>query len=279
MDQLKPQLLECDGLEIAASFETYNSDEHPLYYPSNVLLFMRQGQFNLKLDQQLHVIPKGAFALVRKYTHGKCFKTWSKEEEGAVMLAFALHNDFIRKVIKNFPVPTEIKPVEERFIPIPDTPLLKGLIHSLLAYFSGREFIKMEPEVVEMKTKEALYAILQSKPELVSVFYEYSMPERADLEAFMQHNFTYNLPLEKLAKMSGRSLSTFNREFRKIFNDSPHKWMMKERLKLARQLLVQTDRSPSDIYLDVGFEDLAHFSRSFKSLFGKSPSEFKRSFA
>lgn len=84
-----------------------------------------------------------------------------------------------------------------------------------------------------------------------------------------------NITLEKFAEMSGRSLSTFNRDFRKIFQMSPHKWIKQKRLELARKLLISTSKKASDVYLEVGFEDLAHFSRSFKSYFGLNPSEVK----
>ena len=92
----------------------------------------------------------------------------------------------------------------------------------------------------------------------------------------MRHNFQYNFSLKDFAEMSGRSLSTFNREFRALFNEPPHRWIMKQRLNKARELLVLTEKRPSEIYLELGFEDLAHFSRSFKKEFGKTPTEIKK---
>ncbi|MEM6726474.1 MAG: AraC family transcriptional regulator, partial [Bacteroidota bacterium] len=100
-------------------------------------------------------------------------------------------------------------------------------------------------------------------------------PEKADLVEFINHNFMFNLKLSQFAKMSGRSLSSFNREFRRIFHETPHRWIMKSRLEMAKELLIQPARKPSDVYLEVGFEDLAHFSKRFKSYFGINPSEVK----
>jgi AraC-like DNA-binding protein len=73
--------------------------------------------------------------------------------------------------------------------------------------------------------------------------------------------------------LSGRSIATFHREFKRTFNTSPHQWIKERRLLKAKELLTLTNRKPSDIYIELGFEDLAHFSRSFKKHFGKNPSK------
>jgi AraC-like DNA-binding protein len=71
--------------------------------------------------------------------------------------------------------------------------------------------------------------------------------------------FPFNVPIEKFAQLTGRSLAGFKRDFQKIFNMSPRHWLQEKRKK------------PSAIYLDLGFESLSHFSASFKKRFGKAP--------
>lgn len=78
--------------------------------------------------------------------------------------------------------------------------------------------------------------------------------------------------MERFAFMSGRSLSTFKREFKAIFNTTPGKWLMKKRLDEAYFLLDKEHKKPTDIYTELGFEDLSHFSFVFKKEFGVSPS-------
>lgn len=273
-DHIKMQLLECEGLDIAATLECDSTDEHPIYHPSNMLLYMVQGQFNLKLDNQLYIIQEGNFCLIRKYTHGKCFKTWKPEQDGARMIAFALQDEYIKSLLPEKLEDLDDQREQQLVVPLPDTKLLKGLIGSLSEYFEGDEEV-LDRQIVQIKTAEALHALIKAKPETIQVFREFSIPERANLVDFMNHNFQYNFPLERFAQMSGRSLSTFNRDFKKIFQESPHKWLVKRRLQMARQL-IQGGKSASDVYLDVGFEDLAHFSKRFKSFFGINPSEVAR---
>jgi len=83
----------------------------------------------------------------------------------------------------------------------------------------------------------------------------------------------YNLPVEKFAQLTGRSLAGFKRDFQKIFDMSPRHWLQQKRLSEAMHLIEKKRKKPSAIYLDLGFESLAHFSASFKKKYGKAPTE------
>ena len=83
----------------------------------------------------------------------------------------------------------------------------------------------------------------------------------------------YNLPVEKFAQLTGRSLAGFKRYFQKAFDMSPRHWLQEKRLSEARHL-IEKKKKPSAIYLDLGFESLAHFSYSFKKKYGKALTEW-----
>ncbi|MNL11610.1 Virulence regulon transcriptional activator VirF [compost metagenome] len=89
----------------------------------------------------------------------------------------------------------------------------------------------------------------------------------------MLQNYKFNVSLERFAYLTGRSLSSFKRDFVKIFNATPSQWLIKKRLEEAYFLIEKKDKKPSDIYLDLGFENLSHFSFAFKKLFGYAPKE------
>ncbi len=271
---LKFKIIESDGLQVMASVETESNEEHPIYHPANILYYMVEGQFNLKMDHQLYIIPEGGFCLIRKYTYGSCFKTWGAHQRGAKMIAFALQDDFIGEMLRKAPMDDANEEEVNQVVSLEETPLLKGLVNSLAAYFEGN--LKLDKEMVKLKTIEALMALLQANENIRYTLKDFSIPERADLVQFMNHNYRYNFPLDKFAMMSGRSLSTFHRDFKSIFKQPPHKWIMQQRLNLAKNL-IQRGKKASEIYLEVGFEDLAHFSKRFKNSFGMNPSEIKMS--
>ena len=271
MENLDVKRIECEGFEIGAIVDAVGYAEHPIYYPANFLIFVEQGTLSLDIDGKIYKIQENEFCLVRKYTYGKFFKTWEENQNGFREQVFVLRDEFIKDVIKNFAIPDDIMPCTVPLVKLPATSLLKGLMKSVEEYVTGQ--VQIDRPLMRLKTMEALYALTKAKPELIHIFNEFSEPARADLVQFIEHNYTYNLSLDQFAEMSGRSLSTFNREFRKEFNVSPHKWIKQRRLELARKIMIQTGRKASDIYLQVGFEDLAHFSKSFKQYFGKNPSE------
>lgn len=271
----KLKFINSNELQVAASCETRSEAISEVYFPSSLLMFTQMGQINVKINQELKVIQKCEFGLLRKYTQCEMFKTWTAEEGQAKTYVFVLTNEFIKRVIHAIKIPSDIAPVEARFINLPSTPLLQGLMQSLIAYID--EGVDLEPQTMELKTLEALQALVTADPNLYGVFKEFAISERADLEQLMTHNFRFNIPLEELAKQSGRSLSTFNREFRALFNDTPHKWIKKKRLQFARNMMITDNKRPSEVYLEAGFEDLAHFSKSFKNFFKVTPSQFYQS--
>ncbi len=89
----------------------------------------------------------------------------------------------------------------------------------------------------------------------------------------MLRNFEYNIPMKEFARLTGRSISTFKRDFQKTFNDSPEKWLRIKRLEKAHFLIQTEKQKPGDVYLHIGFENLSHFSTAFKEHFGYSPSQ------
>ncbi|MGX5856573.1 helix-turn-helix domain-containing protein [Dyadobacter jiangsuensis] len=68
-------------------------------------------------------------------------------------------------------------------------------------------------------------------------------------------------------------MSTFKRDFQKTFGTNPGNWLKKKRLEEAYFQINRQSRKPSDVYLEVGSEDLSHFLYAFKKEFGRAPSE------
>lgn len=87
-----------------------------------------------------------------------------------------------------------------------------------------------------------------------------------------------NITLPELAEKCGVSLATFKRHFKKVYGTSAHKYMKAKRLEKSKELILNSSRNISDIYKDVGFEEFAHFSKSFKAHFGVNPSRIRSLF-
>ncbi|REC45483.1 helix-turn-helix domain-containing protein [Chryseobacterium pennipullorum] len=150
----------------------------------------------------------------------------------------------------------------------PDHKALRAFMNSLLVY----EELPASPELLQLKKKEALLLMLNDDPTLKDILFDFSEPHKIDIEAFMNRNFHFNVNLDRFAYLTGRSLSSFKRDFQKTFGLPPRQWLQLRRLREAHFLLTQKGKSVSDIYLDLGFENLSHFSFAFKKQFGYPPS-------
>jgi AraC-like DNA-binding protein len=89
----------------------------------------------------------------------------------------------------------------------------------------------------------------------------------------VESNVNSNLKLEEIAFLCNMSLSTFKRHFTSEYKEPPGKWLQDKRLQKAKKLLQRGDLTASDIYLDIGYNNLSNFSVAFKKKFGISPTD------
>jgi AraC-like DNA-binding protein len=160
---------------------------------------------------------------------------------------------------------------ENAFFLLKKHKLVPNYINSLEPYYNNNGDI--DETFSELKREELLLILLKTNPELNSILFDFGIPSKIDLESFMNRNYKFNVSMERFAYLTGRSLSSFKRDFKQIFNDTPGRWLQKRRLQEAYFQLKRGQKKPLEIYLELGFEDLSHFSFAFKKLFNISPSE------
>jgi len=150
-------------------------------------------------------------------------------------------------------------------------PLLVSLFGSILPYYDlhGES---LPEHLSNIKLQEAITILRTVNISTDNILANFSERGKIDLAEFMLKSFTFNIPLERFAYLTGRSLATFKRDFQKVFNTNPQKWLLEKRLNQARYLIAEKNIKPSDAYLEAGFENLSHFSTSFKKYFGYPPS-------
>jgi AraC-like DNA-binding protein len=92
----------------------------------------------------------------------------------------------------------------------------------------------------------------------------------------VENNLTARLRTEDLAAVAGLSPGHFNRAFKQSAGQPPHQYVLQRRVSVATELLEKTDRRLAEIALDVGFADQSHFSRTYASVTGETPSACRR---
>jgi AraC family transcriptional regulator, exoenzyme S synthesis regulatory protein ExsA len=149
--------------------------------------------------------------------------------------------------------------------------LLESFFASLLPYFEMDEVLP--DNIISVKVEEAISILRNIDKSTDAVLAYFEKPGKLDIVDFMEKNYMFNLSLEKFGYLTGRSLTTFKKDFQKIFRITPGQWLSQKRLELAHYQIFEKKRKPSDIYFDVGFENLSHFSYAFKKHFGYTPTE------
>ncbi|WP_354581891.1 AraC family transcriptional regulator [Hymenobacter sp. UYP22] len=166
-------------------------------------------------------------------------------------------------------LPAPAPPISAEPMLFAENPLLQGLYASLLPYLELQQ--PLPAKVFTAKLTEVLEILRSLNPLSDRVLANFAEPGKVNLVEFMEANYRFNLPLATFSHLTGRSLTTFKRDFQKAFHLSPQRWLTRKRLALAHYQLATTTRRPVELYLEVGFENLAHFSFAFKKQFGYSP--------
>jgi AraC family transcriptional regulator, exoenzyme S synthesis regulatory protein ExsA len=146
----------------------------------------------------------------------------------------------------------------------------QNYIDSLLPYLEHGNGISAD--LLKAKIKEAVLIFLNTNPHLKNLLFDFSEPGKIDLQAYMEAHYQYNGDLKHFAYLTGRSLSTFKRDFEKIYHTTPSKWLVRKKLEYAYSLLKQRKIKSTEIYLEAGFKDYSHFLFAFKKAFGMTPS-------
>lgn len=200
--------------------------------------------------------------------------------EGWDVLIFYLKDDYLRSLFEEFRPHLSLEDLPE-----PNKVMIESFSineHIKNSYKSFIPYIidnKTLPDnVFENKFKELLFNIFSHPENKHILAYILRTVERYQTPIWevMEANYFYDLNLQDFAKIANRSLSTFKRDFNKHYHTSPGKWLTERRLKRAKSMLQTGNKTISQVAFDCGFNNLSHFSRTFKAEYGFSPSANRR---
>lgn len=239
------------------------------FIADHTFMYIIKGIMRCYDGNKTYILRSGNGALARKNRLGR----YKKEKvDGELEKVFIFFDEgFLRMFQEKHQLKAAAFHSPDTLVRIDPTGLIPTFIRSLMPYYKGGG--KIDPPFADIKREELLMILLQNQPELAGIFFDFGIPEKINLEEFMHRNYTFNVSLQKFAWLTGRSLSAFKRDFRAIFHDTPSRWLVQRRLQEAHFLIDKKNKKPSEIYLDLGFEDLSHFSYAFKKRFGLAPTD------
>jgi len=239
------------------------------FISDHCFMYLVSGSMLVYDGHKEYKIQSGDFGIGRRNHLAKYIK---QEEDGAFKKIFIVfQQDFLKSFKDTYGYIAQEHKIADAIIPLVKDMLVQSFMESIIPYFN--EHGVMEEPFLDVKRTELLLVLLKVNPALANVFFDFTNPGKINLEEFMNRNYKFNVSIERFAYLTGRSLSAFKRDFEKIFHETPRHWLVKKRLEEAYYLMDKKGKKPSEIYLELGFENFSHFSFAFKKLFGHPPSQ------
>ena len=267
--------LQCAEL-LFTQYDCPQSDaKQDLFSECSFVVYVLDGKRIFHFPGESLDLSKGACAFVKK-------GGWIAEKvagAGWCVMVFFIPDHYLKGFISEYRQGLPLKNLpsvsENRTIALDVNPLTRHFFQSMFSFFT--EPTPPPKALLALKFKELLLNLLMntSNKNLLSWISHLSDAHLPPLGDIMESNYTFNLSLTEFARISGRSLATFKREFKSLYKTSPGVWLKKKRLDYAGLLLATSSKRVSDVCFESGFENTTHFSKEFKQKFGISALQYR----
>jgi len=239
----------------------------------HMMAYVYSGELILEEEDSRTVVHKGECVFLRRDNRVKMNKQpFGEEQFQGIFMIFK--RNFLRDFFQNLDkkeLPLEAEKHKPSVIKLPRAADIESLFHSMTPYFdSDKEPAK---ELMQLKLHEGVYSLLSIDKRYYPALFDFTEPWKIDIMDYLEDNYMFDLSVEQIAGFTGRSLASFKRDFKKISLLPPQKWLMDKRLKVAHDKIRNENRKVSDVYLEVGFKNLSHFSSAYKKQYGVAPSK------
>lgn len=232
------------------------------YQPTHALFYLKEGSFDIEIDGKVETVCAGDCLILPDYLH------------------------FRRNVIN---------PIEFVFVKFVDNP---SCLYSFSVPYGKVDFddaarfsasISLIEHIID---REDAFSVSYREHLLMDILFQLAFKDNKGVEliegraprnpqvisavAYIRENLDKKILIEDLCRVARSNSSTLNFNFRRELNTSVYRFILDERMKRARRLLIATNYSISEIAARCGFENVYYFSNAFKKSHGVPPSEYKR---
>ncbi|TDS13578.1 AraC family transcriptional regulator [Maribacter caenipelagi] len=209
---------------------------------------------------------------------GTYFVEWlEKSKQTIEVIAFHLYPEILKKIyLQELPKSLTQKNRKNQIKKIDPDNTISKFVDSLNFYFQNPALVN--EDLLELKIKELILLLVQTKnsESILEIISDLYSPNVVSIKKVIKLHLYENLSLEELAKLCNLSLSSFKRQFKTIFQDSPTNYINHRRIEKAKELLKVSDYSISEISFHIGIQDPQYFTRFFKKKVGITPSSFRK---
>lgn len=267
------------NLNSSKSIAVYDYDSATEISKQHVLLnkntfsFLQEGTKEVFFDNATYAITNSQFLLMKS---GHCLMTEKLSSNSAFYrsILFFFSNEDVFRFIEKFKVETSNSKKNYSTYSFSYDSFIKRFVASLL------DISKLSKSIQDNLLKTKFEEIMLYLVDLKGLDFLYSLITNNDnkKQKFIQtieSNRLNKLTIKELSFLCNMSVSTFKREFDKNFHNSPSKWFQHKRLEHAAFLLKNESKRPSDIFEEIGYENLSNFVQAFKMKFGVTPKQYR----
>ena len=268
-----PDELNLENLQSVNIFDYCSSKEiakQQIILNQHTFSFLMKGNKEVVFNNSTLSIDNSKFLIMKS---GHCLMTEklsSAQNYRSVLLFFS--NDVLLKFIRKNELNRKESNVYKSVYSFKYDKFIERFVNSLLDISKLSKNI--QKRMLEVKFEEIiLYLTEKYGTEFLYSFSEKSNDTSQKFIQTVETNWMSKLTLKELAFLCNMSVSTFKREFEKYYAESPIKWFQNKRLEYAHHLLNKEQKKSSEIYLEVGYENLSSFIQAYKSKYGITPKQ------
>jgi AraC family transcriptional regulator, exoenzyme S synthesis regulatory protein ExsA len=247
-----------------------------LFNHYNEIVFTLKGKKTFHHNSKSWPLTQDKALFIRK----TAYTTEKHEMVGWEVLAFFFQDEMLKRFLREnrqyLPVTNLPPPPTDMFVEINMTETIRGFCYSIVPYFQQKK--PPSENLLDLKFKELLFNIFSepSNAGLLAYVLRIVDQQSTPIWEVMEANYMYNLSIAEYARLAGKSVASFKREFQDYYKTSPGKWLTGKRLEHAKMLITASRKSIGEIVYESGFENVSHFSRIFKENFGETPLQFRK---
>lgn len=263
---------------IKAYENEYNTVNNKIILHQNMINLLIKGSKTIVYAEETTTVYDNEFLIL---STGNCLTSEVVRDNGTFSSILIY---FSNEVLTNFLIKHQdivkrerVKSTRKPFLTYDQDAFIRNYIQSLSIILNSSSCFS--PEFRLHKLEELLlYLLYKDVGKLTSLLIVSKDDDDLNLRKAVESNIGQHITVEELAFLCNVSLSTFKRRFQKIYQTSPQKWLIEQKMKLAAELLKQPQERPGLVFQKIGYENHSSFSETFKQQYGMSPKDYQNQF-
>lgn len=243
------------------------------YISNHVISILLAGQQKIKTyEEQLITInageilfiPRGLYHITDLIPKGGHFHS----------VLFYFGDDLIQEFLSTVKIGKIDKTSVPEFLKLGTAPTINLFAKSLIQVYQTQNLANKN--FLDLKILELLHLInvVVTEKKFTEFLFQLTLPKKRNIKTFIENNFDKPLNIKDYAYLTGRSVSTFRREFKDQFQTTPKKWLKEKRIEKAVKLIDAQTLSVTELAYEVGYENISYFIKAFKLQTGLSPKQY-----